>query len=106
MLLLGDKPQTFSDGGRLALGKWTDFVFLIRWDANKVTVWRRDQGQKEFTEVVKEAPFAPPSEPVYLKQGLYRGGAVDGRTDVFWIGPTVRASNFKSAAEAAFGDKY
>jgi hypothetical protein len=104
-LLFGDKPQPFSDGGPLALGKWTDFVFQIRWDANNVTAWRRDQGQKDFAKVIDEAPFSPPAQPVYLKQGLYRGGAVDGRTDVFWVGPTVRATSYAAATAAAFGDK-
>lgn len=104
-LLLGRKPQNFSDGGLIALGKWTDFVFEIGWNDNNVTVWRRDQGAKEFTKVVDAAPFTPPGEPAYLKQGLYRGSAVGGRTDVLWIGPTVRAASFEAAVGAAFGDK-
>src|SRR5262249_25726182 len=29
----------------------------------------------------------------YVKQGLYRGGNVGGRTDVFWIGPTARGTS-------------
>ena len=103
-LLFGAKPQAFSDDGLIALGKWTDFVFKIQWDANLMTVWRRDEGKKDFAVVVDNAPFTPPGAPVYLKQGLYRGGAVDGRTDVFWIGPTVRASSMEAATKAAFGD--
>jgi Polysaccharide lyase len=104
-LQLGEKPQSFSDGGPIALGKWTDLVMQVQWDADKVSVWRRDEGQQAFVKVVDEAPFTPPSEQTYLKQGLYRGGAVGGRTDIFWIGPTVRASSFGAAAGAAFGDK-
>jgi hypothetical protein len=38
-----------------------------------------------------------------MKQGLYRGGNVDGRTDVYWVGPTVRGGTFSAVEQAAFG---
>jgi len=102
--LLGKTVLPFADGGAIALGKWTDFIFQFRWDVNRVSAWRRDQGQTDFKPVVEDAAFTPPSEAVYLKQGLYRGGAVDSRTDVLWIGPTARGESFSAVETAAFGE--
>jgi hypothetical protein len=49
-----------------------------------------------------ERPAAP-AAGTYMKQGLYRGGTVDGRSDVHWVGPTVRGSTFAAVEQAAFG---
>jgi Polysaccharide lyase len=95
---------TFSDGGTIALGKWTDFVFMIDWTAGHIVWWRRDQGQAAFTKVVDgiDATFKNATS-AYVKQGLYRGGDVNGRTDVFWIGPTARGDTFAAVEGASFG---
>jgi hypothetical protein len=95
---------TFSDGGAIALGKWTDFVLMIDWSLGHVVTWRRDQGQTAFTKVVDgtDAGFVDGTS-AYVKQGLYRGGDVNGRTDVLWIGPTSRGSSFMAVENASFG---
>jgi hypothetical protein len=92
----------FPDGGLIALGKWTDFVFMMDWRTGDYTIWRRDEGQAAFTQAVA-GHSALPRREVYVKQGLYRGGNVDGRTDVLWIGPTVRGSSFAAVERQAFG---
>ncbi|SRR5579871_1592531 len=93
----------FRDGGLIALGKWTDFVFMVDWGASNYTVWRRDEGQAAFTRVLAGKAAIPRIRDVYVKQGLYRGGNVGGRTDVLWIGPTVRGSTFAAVEREAFG---
>ncbi len=100
----------FSDGA-IALGKWTDFVIgdqFAKDSTGSIDVWRRDQGQVKFSHVVGAKNVATlqyaGSSPVgdhYWKQGLYRGGV--NRTDVLWIGPTVRATTLLAAEKAAFG---
>jgi hypothetical protein len=50
-----------------------------------------------------QATGGAPSQAIYFKQGLYRGGSVNGRTDVFWAGPTARGSTFSAVEQAAFG---
>jgi hypothetical protein len=95
------KLYEFSDGGAIALGKWTDFVFELVWSTGKITIWRRDQGQTGFRQVVN-AMAGPPSGSVYFKQGLYRGGQVNGRSDVLWVGPTARGSSFTAVEKQAF----
>lgn len=90
------------DDGLVALGKWTDFVFMVDWRTGDYTIWRRDEGQTAFTQAMA-GHAALPRRDVYVKQGLYRGGNVDGRTDVLWIGPTVRGSSFAAVEQQAFG---
>jgi hypothetical protein len=92
----------FADNGLLALGKWTDFVFRVDWATGDYTIWRRDEGQTAFTRAVT-GKSAVPAREVYVKQGLYRGGNVDGRIDVMWIGPTVRGPSFAAVEREAFG---
>jgi hypothetical protein len=86
----------------LALGKWTDFVVSVDWGTGAATLWRRDEGQTSFT-MEGQATGGAPSQAIYFKQGLYRGGSVNGRTDVFWAGPTARGSTFSAVEQAAFG---
>jgi hypothetical protein len=113
-LSAGNRWRTidFSDAG-LNLGKWVDFVIMIRFSANssgQVTVWRRNEGDREFREIANsgEIPTLQYNEakgiapgPHYWKQGLYRS-AFD-HINVFWMGPTARASTFSAAEQAAFG---
>jgi hypothetical protein len=101
-LTVGDEKIPFSDGGRLALGKWIDLVFRVDWGSGYISVWRRDEGEAGFRQVVS-VKAASPSKGVYLKQGLYRGGNVGGRTDVLWLGPTARGNSFAAVELAAFG---
>ncbi len=92
----------FAGGGPIALGRWTDLVFMVDWASGAYAIWRRDEGQTAFTQALT-GRSPPPSREVYVKQGLYRGGNVDGRTDVLWIGPTVRGTSFAAVEKQAFG---
>jgi hypothetical protein len=101
--IYGFASFTFSDGGAILLGKWTDFVSMIDWSVGHVVWWRRDEGQSAFTKVIDGTDQAfLGATGVYVKQGLYRGGDVSGRTDVLWIGPTVRGDSFSAVEQAAF----
>jgi hypothetical protein len=102
--IYGFASFAFSDGGSIALGKWTDFVLMIDWSAGHVVWWRRDEGQTAFTKVIDgtDTTFVN-AKNVYVKQGLYRGGDVNGRTDVLWIGPTSRGASFAAVEAASFG---
>jgi hypothetical protein len=93
----------FVDGGKIALGKWTDFVFSVDWRSGFYKVWRRDEGQANFTQVLSGITAVPAGKDFYVKQGLYRGGNVDGRTDVLWTGPTARGGSFTAVEQQAFG---
>jgi hypothetical protein len=93
----------FADGGLIQLGKWTDFVFMVDWNLGAYAVWRRHEGETIFTLALSGRAAVPVERDVYVKQGLYRGGNVGGRTDILWIGPTVRGSSFSSAEQQAFG---
>jgi hypothetical protein len=93
----------FADGGLIQLGKWTDFVFMVDWSSGAYTIWRRDEGQTAFTQALSGKTPVPGGRDVYVKQGLYRGGNVGGRTDVLWIGPTARGSSFAAVERQAFG---
>jgi hypothetical protein len=102
--------QTYDlSNGTISLGRWTDFVFVYAWAATAtghITVFRRDQGQPKFTQVLDVAnvvTMPSATESYYWKQGLYRGGDVGTRIDVFWMGPTARAASFAAAEMAAFG---
>ena len=96
---------TFSDGGAISLGKWTDFVFMINYSTGHLIWWRRDEGQTAFTKVIDgtDRDLRHPKSGMYIKQGLYRGGDVNGRTDVLWVGPFARGSSFLAVEGAAFG---
>lgn len=101
----GSQNWEFSDGGAIALGKWTDFIMQIDWSTGAVKIYRRDQNQNKFTLVLDifDAAMLPDSDGGYFKQGLYRGPDAGGRTDILWMGPTTRASTFQAAEQAAFG---
>ena len=100
----GSGTSNFTDGGLIALGKWTDFVFQIDWNTGAVTIYRRDQGHTKFVQVlnIMDAAMLPPDSG-YFKQGLYRGPNVNGRTDVLWMGPAARGTSFAAVEQAAFG---
>jgi hypothetical protein len=84
-------------------GKWTDFVFAVNWGGGDYVVWRRDEREATFTRALSGSTPVLPGREIYVKQGLYRGGNVDGRTDVLWIGPTGRGSSFSAVEHQAFG---
>ena len=98
----GGISTAFSDGGNITKGLWTDFVFMVNWGTGHLSVWRRNEGLTAFT-LVLDANGPAVTGSYYVKQGLYRGGDVSGRTDVLWVGPTARGSTFSSVELAAFG---
>jgi Polysaccharide lyase len=93
----------FADGGPITVGRWTDFVFVVDWSDGSYTIWRRDEGQVNFTLALIGRTPVSSLRGVYVKQGLYRGGNVGGRTDVLWIGPTARGYSFSVVEQQAFG---
>jgi hypothetical protein len=108
-LTLGGQTYDFSNGS-IGIGQWTDWILLYTWATTAtghVTVWRRDQGQIRFQQVLDVANVVTlPSANTasyYWKQGLYRGPNVQGRIDVFWIGPSARGATFAAVENAAFG---
>jgi hypothetical protein len=98
----GGISAKFSDGGNISKGLWTDFVFMVNWGTGRLSVWRRNEGQTVFA-LVLDANGPAVSGSCYDKQGLYRGGDVNNRTDVLWVGPTARGSGFSVVEQAAFG---
>jgi len=105
-----DEPPTYtfnnmrlSDGGLVSLGKWTDFILEVDWTSGTYAIWRRDEGNDRFRLTLQGTAAVPSGQRIYVKQGLYRGGKVGGRTDVLWIGPTVRGSSFSAVERQAFG---
>jgi hypothetical protein len=105
-LSVGNNTHDFSNGA-IALGTWTDLVLMYTFAATAnghVTVWRRDEGEAKFTQVLDRANVVTlEGSSQYWKQGLYRGPSVNGRTDVLWIGPTARGPSFAAVENAAFG---
>lgn len=93
--------RPFSANAEVALGKWTDLVFMANWETGNYTIWRRDEGQTKFAQVLTGAKTL--TGDVVVKQGLYRGGNVNGRTDVLWIGATSRGDSFSAVERASFG---
>jgi hypothetical protein len=102
MWLTGSQDVQLSDGGVLVMGAWVDLVMKLDWGSAAVTTWRRNQSQTSFTQVLTST-FPAAADGTYMKQGIYRGGNVDGRTDVLWVGPTARGGTFAAVEQAAFG---
>ena len=76
---------------------------MVDWSTGEYTVWQRDEGHITFTQALTGKTPVRCGRDNYVKQGLYRGGNVDGRTDVLWIGPTARGSSFSAVERQAFG---
>jgi hypothetical protein len=109
------RDYAFSDGS-LNLGRWTDFVFKIKFatdNAGAVTVWRRNQGAAKFTQVadvknvatlqaMPSREAAPGGHTHYWKQGFYRSTSPHVVSELFLTG-LVRAPDREEAIAAAFG---
>jgi hypothetical protein len=100
---VGSQKFSFSDGGQIVLGAWMDLVIQVNWSSAAIAIWRRNEGLTSFTQVVNGTATSAAPSAVYVKQGLYRGANVNGRTDVLWVGPTARGSSFSAVEQAAFG---
>ncbi len=98
----------------LALGHWVDFVIKLKFavdSTGEITVWRRDEGQTDFTQVLDvNAPTLQYRSSVstnlgyhYWKEGLYRAvQAPNGPTNILWLDGLTRASTFDAAVQNAF----
>jgi hypothetical protein len=87
--------QTYElSNSALALGKWTDFIFKIKWAKDytgSVDIWRRDEGETGFINVlsVKNIPTLAFNSSVenkapdhYWRVGPYRNN--DTTTAILW----------------------
>lgn len=108
----------FSDGGvyqngsGLNLGAWSDFIIRATWASSptgSVTIWRRNQGETDFAQVLDVANVATLQYrgsigvgPHYWKHGLYRGESPT-ITNVLWTGPLSRGTSFSAVELATFG---
>lgn len=93
----------FSDGGEIRRGEWVDFIFELNFANGRFKIYRRNETQSNFTVVVDATdPSMVSTGQSYMKQGLYRGSSVNGRTDVIWMGPTARGTSFSAVEQAAF----
>ncbi|MPZ46676.1 MAG: hypothetical protein GEV05_25485 [Betaproteobacteria bacterium] len=106
--------RTFFDSS-LNPGYWTDLVMRIKFaadDTGSVTIWRRNESETRFREVLHLDGIATLQyhsirkiEPTrhYWKQGLYRSSAAF--RNILWMGPIARANSFAAAERAAFNTK-
>lgn len=99
----------FSDG-TLKPGQWTDFLIEVGWSASPdgaIAVYRRDEGQREWTEVLYRRGIATlqyqgdaPVGPHYWKTGYYRSES--SMKSVLWLGPVARGRSREVVERAAF----
>jgi hypothetical protein len=68
----------------------------------RLAIYRRDEGEKDFTKV--QYRFGAPKNEGqhYWKTGFYRS-TTEGFTSVIWLGPLVRGTSFEDVAKIAFG---
>ena len=93
----------YLDDPAIRLGEWVDLVFDMDFSAAQIRIYRRNQNETTFRLVMDESEPAMRSGTTHMKQGLYRGSDVGGRTDVLWIGPTSRGESFAAVEMASFG---
>ena len=105
------KSYEFSDSG-LTPGKWVDLVLRIKFAKDftgSVTVWRRNEGQGGFAQVLllEDIPtlqYRSSLGPVgahYWKHGLYRSKQAT-ITNVLWLDGLTRGESFDEVVGAAF----
>ena len=100
--------------GDLKRGQWVQFMMDVVWsydDNGRVAIYRRDEGEKNFTKVLElnniptlQYKFGAPKDEGqhYWKTGFYRS-TTEGLTSVIWLGPLVRGTSFEDVAKTAFG---
>ncbi len=97
----------------LAPGSWVDLVLKVKFakDATgTVEVWRRDEGESEFSQVLSLADVPTLQYrsslggvgPHYWKHGLYRSKQ-KSITNVLWLDGLTRGDSFDAVVRAAFG---
>lgn len=107
------KWKTYSlSNGSLNQGHWVDFVVEITFAKNftgSVVVWRRDEGQTDFTKVLSalKVPTLQYKSSLggvgdhYWKHGLYRSEQTT-ITNILWLDGLTRANTFEDAIRSAF----
>ena len=94
-------------------GKWVDLVIKIKFAKDftgAVAVWRRDEGQANFKQVVslENVPtlqYRSSQGPVcmhYWKHGLYRSKQIS-ITNVLWLAGLTRGDSLADVVRASFG---
>ena len=100
----GGEMETFTDGSQIRLGEWVDLVLDFDFSTGQARIYRRNEGESQFRLVLDIGDSTMVSDSAsHMKQGLYRGSDVDGRTDVLWMGPTSRGNTFAAVEMASFG---
>ena len=109
----GGEIYSFKNGD-LKRGQWVQFMMDVIWsydDNGRVAIYRRDEGEKDFTKVLElnniptlQYKFGAPKDEGqhYWKTGFYRS-TTEGLTSVIWLGPLVRGTSFEDVAKTAFG---
>jgi Polysaccharide lyase len=100
--------------GGLVPGHWVQFLIDVVWandSTGSLIVYRRDEGEATFTQVLKQTGQATlqfrsttpnPNAKHYWKMGYYRSVS-PGVTSRLWLGPLARGSSLQEVAIAAFG---
>lgn len=110
--------------GNLRKGAWVQFVLDVVWRTDKtgsVKVYRRDKGKINFETVLDLSNIATLQTSKYIstdlescktcatdnivhywRVGYYRSTS-PGQTNVLWMGPVVRGTEFEEVARAGFG---
>lgn len=110
--------------GDLQRGHWVQFLIEVTWaydNTGSLTVYRRDEGESVFTEVLRQVGIPtlqfnskfPGSDSIspladgtpflhYWKVGYYRSPSA-GVFNRLWLGPFVRGTSLQEVAVAAFG---
>jgi hypothetical protein len=100
--------------GDLRPGHWVQFLLDVVWaydSRGSLTVYRRDEGETNFTPVLTQPAQATlqsrsttpnPVGTHYWKMGYYRSHS-PGVTSRLWLGPLVRGNTLQEVATAAFG---
>ena len=100
--------------GDLRRGHWVQFLIDVVWandSRGSLTVYRRDEGEADFTAVLTQVSQATlqfrsstpnPVGTHYWKMGYYRSPS-PGVTSRLWLGPLVRGNSLQEVAVAAFG---
>ncbi len=108
----GPVKYSFTNGA-LNQGKWVQFMVDVVWSATNtgyVAVYRRDEGQTNWTRVFErrgtptlQYHYRQAVGPHYWKVGFYRSPS--SITNVLYMGPFVRGKTFADVAQAAFGQR-
>lgn len=98
----------------LNIGKWVDLVLKIKFAKDftgAVTVWRRNEGQANFLQVLDKTNIPTLQYKVsqggvgnhYWKHGLYRSKQTGTITNILWLDGMTRGNTYNDVVCTAFG---